>query len=457
MKSSRGRRFLLAVTALVGAAGGLLAVSLMPAAQHRVGPAVMSTAARPGGGHTVLSFPPLGTVRAATHGVPISVEVAMAELDISAVQDLIRNPEAQQETRAAIEDDLRAAAAEFAVRAIVAALIGGAVAGAVVPWRRWSDVGAGAVGGLVVGVAAVSSVALTFDVTAFEEPKFSGALTRAPAVLQTLENQDLSLSAVGSRFDTAAARLSELLKLVATPSADPQEDTVKLLHVSDIHSNPLGIDVARELAEQFDVDAIVDSGDLTSFGEATETNIARRIAAFDVPYIFVPGNHDSTANRERLDEIENVTLLHDDTYDVKGITIFGWRDPTYTVWDAISTEEGNEMRIEEGEVVAERLDSLATIDVLVVHDRRMAEASEGLVPLVLSGHGHERDTTRGEDTDFLSVGSTGATGLEFFVEGDRPYEAEIVYFRDDSPVAVDYVTFGALGEEFEIDRQRLDR
>ena len=69
---------------------------------------------------------------------------------------------------------------------------------------------------------------------------------------------------------------------------------------------------------------------------------------------------------------------------------------------------------------------------------------------------NERETLEGDGTDFLTVGSTGATGLEFFVEGNRPYEAEVIYFRDGEPIAVDYITFEALGDEFEIDRQRLD-
>jgi hypothetical protein len=54
------------------------------------------------------------------------------------------------------------------------------------------------------------------------------------------------------------------------------------------------------------------------------------------------------------------------------------------------------------------------------------------------------------------VGSTGATGLKTFtVEADDPYEAEIVYFEGDDPIAVDYVRVGALGSEFELERMVL--
>lgn len=456
MPVSRRRKLALLAASLIGAVVGSLSLALMPPSNHRVGPATMSAKTRLGGAHTVLAVPPLGTVRAATHPIPVSLDVSLAELDINAVQDIIRDPGGQDEVRARIEDDLRGAAVEVGVRTIVVCLIGGAIAGALLPWRKWGDVGMGAVGGLVIAVLVVTSVAGTYDVEAFAEPRYSGALERAPAVLRTLEQQDISLSALDSRFETAATRLSDLLQLMARPATDPQEDTVAILHVSDIHSNPLGISVAQELAATFDVDAVVDSGDLTSFGEAIEANVARRVSAMDVPYIYVPGNHDSLDNQERLDQIDNVHLLHDDTFDVEGVTIMGWRDPTFTVWDAISTEDANEMRLEEGAEVAEAATAQGSVDVLVVHDKRMAEASEGLVPLVLSGHTHGREFVEGEDTDYLTVGSTGATGLEFFIEGTRPYEAEIVYFEEGAAVAVDYVTFEALGEEFEIDRKRLD-
>ena len=456
MPVSRRRKLGLVAAFGAGALVAAVALSLAPASDHEVGPAVMSAKTRLGGAHTVLAVPPLGTVRARTHPVPVSLDVSLVELDITRLQEIARDPSAQQDVRGEIESDLRAASRIVVGRTVLIALIGGALAGLILPSRKRSDVGLAALGGLTLGLAVVVSVGLTYDVDAFQEPRYSGALTRAPAVLRTLERQDLSLAAVDSRFDTAAGRLSELLELMASPTANPREDTVALLHVSDIHSNPLGISLTRQLARTFDVDAVVDSGDLTSFGEAIETSVARRVSDMEIPYVFVPGNHDSLANQERLDAIDNVHLLHEATFDVQGITIFGWRDPTFTVWESMSTEEGNELREQEGADVAAALEAQTDVDVLVVHDRRMAEVSDGLVPLVLSGHTHERDTTLGEETDYLTVGSTGATGLEFFIEGSRPYEAEIVYFRNDQAVAVDYIVFEALGEEFEIDRQRLD-
>ena len=51
-----------------------------------------------------------------------------------------------------------------------------------------------------------------------------------------------------------ASQINELSQ-VATgplPAADPHE--VRILHISDVHLNPLGLEIARNLADTFAVD-----------------------------------------------------------------------------------------------------------------------------------------------------------------------------------------------------------
>jgi hypothetical protein len=95
--------------------------------------------------------------------------------------------------------------------------------------------------------------------------------------------------------------------------------------------------------------------------------------------------------------------------------------------------------------------------VLAVHDRRIAEDSLGLVPLVLSGHYHKRITEDDRGTRVLAVGTTGASGLKSFtLEADMEYEAEILYFRAGQAVAVDYISFEGLASNFVIERTVLE-
>src|SRR5918992_1151807 len=92
------------------------------------------------------------------------------------------------------------------------------------------------------------------------EPRFTGALKRAPQVIAALDQRVESFGHLQSRYESAAGRLSDLLTLVAEPARDPQEDSVAILHVGDVHSNPIGIEITSELARRFQVEAVVDTG-----------------------------------------------------------------------------------------------------------------------------------------------------------------------------------------------------
>jgi predicted phosphodiesterase len=441
---------------LVGALVALLALRLVPPTSHGLGPARISARGEFGVGRSTLFLPPLGTISADTHFSPVGFTIEVREVDPAALTDALSTAEGRLALFGAVEHDLRATAVRLAIRLLLGALVLGAIAAAVLPHRHWWTVLCGAAGGLVSVGVFVALGAATFDVRAFEEPRFTGALERAPQVIETVNKSIGGLAELSSRYTTAARRLSDLLALVAEPDRSTREDTIAILHVSDIHSNPLGLEIADRLAEEFDVDAVLDTGDLTSFGQHIEANIGASIEDFPVPYLFVPGNHDSVANRRAISSFENVTLLDEDTATVDDIEILGWPDPTFTADNQTTTEEGNLLREERASRVALAVEELDP-DVLAVHDARLATESFGEVPLVLSGHTHERSLERDDGTLVLTVGSTGATGLgSFLVEAELPYEAEVIYFRSGRPVTLDYITLAGLAGDFQIERVTLD-
>jgi predicted phosphodiesterase len=47
------------------------------------------------------------------------------------------------------------------------------------------------------------------------------------------------------------------------------------------------------VVQTFDIDAVVDTGDMVDWGSAAETNYVSSIRSVGVPYIYVRGNHDS--------------------------------------------------------------------------------------------------------------------------------------------------------------------
>ena len=46
-----------------------------------------------------------------------------------------------------------------------------------------------------------------------------------------------------------------------------------LLHVSDLHLNPAGFDLMRQVVDQFQVDGVLDTGDITDWGSAPENQL----------------------------------------------------------------------------------------------------------------------------------------------------------------------------------------
>lgn len=410
-----------------------------------------------GEGTTVFVAPPLGTVSADTHVAPLRLELELRSIDVAALeQELAAGGFVPQDTIARIEDDLRGVARRLVIQVTAASIIVALVVAAVLPHRRPSSFALAAAGGLVAASLALGTTIATYDQEAFDEPSFTGALARAPAVLEALDRGEAGFDELGSRYEALAGRISELLSLATQPATTTTEDDVTLLHVSDIHSNPLGLEVVKRLERTFDVDAIVDTGDLTSFGQPVEARLGDLLDKVESPYLFVPGNHDSPANRREIDETSKAVLLDQETVEVDGVEILGWADPTFTADNEISTEEGNEARVAEAGVVADAVEELGP-DVLAVHDARLAEDSLGLVPLVLTGHTHERSSEEIDGTLVLTVGSTGATGLgSFLVESDLPYEAQVIHLSDGVPRVVDYIKFFGLGEEFEVDREVIE-
>jgi putative phosphoesterase len=398
----------------------------------------------------------LGAVWADTHDGPLDFEISLAEIDVAELESRVRADPSLAALTPTIEQEIRSLANGLALRLLLVGLGAGVLAAGLLPRRRPSHFVAATVGSIVAAVATLALTTNSFDERAFEQPRFTGALRRAPQVIEEAQQGIESFEALGGRYEALAQRLSRFLTVATDPDLDVQSSAVTILHVSDVHSNFLGIEFAQRLARAFDVDAVIDTGDLTSFGERVEARVAESVGDLGVPYIFVPGNHDSTSNRAAIAALPGVTLLDREVEDVEGFDVLGWADPTFTADAETSTEEGNEIRLAEAEEVGEAVRTLRP-DVLAVHDARLAEESYGDVPLVLAGHTHERSVEEVEGTLVLEVGSAGATGLgSFIVETDIPYEAEIIYLTPGSSVTVDYVSLSGIADEFDVERRVID-
>jgi Icc-related predicted phosphoesterase len=443
-----------AMSAAAGAAAALLALTWSGSMEAAVGPGrvQLSASVRPGGGTTV-ELPPLGQIEAATHRAPLGLRATVLAVDVDAVQRTATGADPVSAIERSVTGDLGPAVTRFAWRTVGLSAIAGAIGALVLPRRHWWTIVSGGGAGALVVAALLAATWAPYDREAFNEPTFHGELVRVPGLLEAAERNLGGIEEVRGRVDAMSDRLASLYAASAGELPGGEEGDTSILHVSDLHLNPLAADLVVQLAADLAVDAVLDTGDVTSFGLPVEARYGQVLASVDVPYLLVPGNHDSPANRRQLAEIDGITMVDREVVEVDGLRILGVADPTFTATNEITTDEAREQRI----AAAGRVADLVREEephVLAVHDRRLADESLGAVPLVVAGHIHERSDTVEDGTRVLTVGSTGATGLEeLTVETSRPYEAQVLRFRDGVLLAIDYLTVEGIAGDFTLERR----
>jgi predicted phosphodiesterase len=430
----RGPGLRRALFALTGAA---LAVALFGRVPAKVGPFETTMSARPSlHGHTVVQLAPLGTIDLDTHDWPLAIQLRVDQIAVADAERIARNPAAIDRLGDEAADEVRSALLGLMVRCTLVALAGG-VAGALAARLSWRSVGVGAaVAGLLV-LALGAGAAATFDERAVSEPRYTGLLTRAPTAVGDIE-------AVIDRFGEYRTQLSELVDNMATlylagaelPTFQPDGELIRVLHVSDIHLNPQAFDMIERLSEQFGVDVVADTGDLTDWGTSPEARLVDRIGDLEVPYVYVRGNHDSRAIQAAVADQPNAVVLDGEAATVAGLRFWGIGDPRYTPDKSVRGEGTEQERaLDFAPEAAERLadDEPPDVDVAMVHDERVAVDMGGAVPLVLAGHTHNADEDRiappdDEDAD----GSEDADGDEDPDESDGGDEDGGTGSTDDS-------------------------
>jgi predicted MPP superfamily phosphohydrolase len=431
----RLRRALVAVVLpiLVGIAGAWIGLLAAGRTTVPMGPFQVELDAVPGRGQTDISLPPLGRVSADTHLAPVHLSATLIEVDVKQLQQLIAD-EGLDGVATSMEQEATHRIWPFLLRALGVSLAGALAVALLVYRGHRREVRIAMLAALVaVGGSGAVGVA-TFDPNAFLQPTYSGTLALAPQVFGPLNS---TVERVDYFRDQLRAIVGGASSAYTAISNNPlgRGDEIRVLHISDIHLSPLGFDFAQELARGFDVDAVLDTGDVTSFGTPAENIVTSFIPAFQVPYVFVRGSHDSIGLQRAIAGVPNAHVVDGSTISVAGLTIYGLGDP-YFVEErgAPQTDAAIEDLVRSVEPrVASDVSALGQPpDIVAVHDDRMAEEAAGLVPLVASGHFHENTATVHDGTLFLRVGTTGGAGPTggFQAAGPQiPLSAEVLYFR----------------------------
>lgn len=446
--------------AVLAYGGAMVAMAYAGATSRPVGPVETTMRLVPSWtGESVLSIPPLGTLTLDTHDSPVQLEVTVDRINQESAARIVRDPQLLENLESEIVSDIQEGVQATAVKSFVVGTLGATLTTLIVVRRRQATLAAG--GAAAVAIAAVFGLAAqTLNPRAIAEPKYSGLLTGAPSLIGNAQDLAENFDAYSQELVRLVTNVTKLYDATSTlPSYEPDEDVIRLLHVSDLHLGEHAWDVISSVTRQYSIDLIVDSGDITDHGTEAENYFLQRIPSLQVPYVWVRGNHDSVATEHAMRQLPNVVVLDGTVRTVKGIRFLGAGDPRFT------PDRSNRDVKKETEAVAAQAIAIARVaeeadppvDIIVYHSSDGASFLDGKASLILTGDGHERyHAVLPGGSRLMQQGTTGGAGLRA-LEKDEPAPIEMsVLYLDRSTLqleAWDDITLGGLG----LTSARIDR
>ncbi|GLF96526.1 metallophosphoesterase family protein [Streptomyces yaizuensis] len=434
--------------------GAWLGLLIAGAVHTSVGPMDTRMALRPDlAGGTRIDIAPLGALELDSHTAPVRLDVAVDRLDPVRSRALVERPERLAGLQEEVAADVTAGTTELAVRSCAAAVTGATALGLAVYRRPRRALTAG---GLALALLALSgaTAAATWNPRSVLEPRFSGLLTSAPSLVGDARSIVTDFDVYQRELARLVTNVTQLYEATSTlPTFRPNPLTTRVLHVSDIHLNPASWQVIGTIVEQYDIDVIIDSGDTMDHGTTAENGFLAPVAELGAPYVWVRGNHDSSATQAALERMRNVHVLDGGrAVTVAGVRIAGSGDPQFTP-DRTAVAGGapaeRMMGIRLASALRDQTRAGTPADIAVVHNPVAARETDGTVPLVLAGHIHRRvNETLPRGTRLRTEGSTGGGGLRA-LEGGEPEKvrASVLYLDRDTRrlQAWDEITLGGLG------------
>lgn len=459
MKYLRSRWVKAVAVMFVAAVGAWLGIFLGGTVRTQIGPIETGMSLSPAwNGATVVDASPLGTLTFRTHDAPLLLRITLENIDQEQAKVLIEDPRLADRLPGILERDLREGLTALVIRSMLCAGAGALVVVLLV-FRRPRVGLAGLMAASVALAATGALAAATFRPNSVLEPRYSGLIAAAPSLVGSAES-------IVTKFESYRAQLTKLVtnvsKLYDTvrdlPVYDADPTSIRVLHVSDIHLNPIAWNVIRSMREQFKVDLIVDTGDISDHGSKPEDKFVEEIGKLGVPYVFVRGNHDSAGTQKAVARQKNAIVLDDTVAVVNGLRIYGLGDPRFTPDKSVAADSDPARLQEFGRNHAVRQ---ASPDLVAVHDPTIAKGFSGTTSMVLAGHSHERSTTLlPTGTRILVQGSTGGAGLRALEHAEpTPVQASVLYFDKATKrlQAWDDVTLGGLGEQSVYIQRHVER
>jgi len=413
-------------------------------------------------GHSYLKLPPLGDLSADTHRGPVDFFVELTEIHPDIIDEGFSIVNSQEEWIGNIQSEAKSNVTLFLLKQVLIGAAGAAIVYWVIVRPNWRKLTAVLVGSFVL-VALVFGYSLkTFNMEAFRQPHYKGVVAAGPEIMQLSNKLYDRFMNFREKTDEVVSSINTLFSNIDGLSilTTPDNDEVQILVVSDISNNPIGIQLAETLANNFDVDFIIDAGDLTDFGTPLETQSFGSIGKLKVPYLFAPGNHDSPEVLEFLRQFPNVKVLEGSVVSINGLSVLGVPDPwAYGSTVTGASEAENQLLLEQqAQTLKAKLEENPDIDIAVIHNPSLAESLEGLAPVIISGHTHKVSVKKSGNSFFLNPGTTGASGFRGLQAQDMSYTALIVHLTPTSMehIVVDVIEYDPLSSSISAERRLLE-
>ena len=440
----------------IGLVGALMLLNVAGSLSYRVGALQIEMRAKflAGlAGRTRLVLPPLGEVEAPTHGLPVLLQVTLESIDLNLIRDMAFPTGSPEEVVVHFVHLARGALGLFLLKACLLMALGGILGVWLVGERSRRRLVEGMAVGVVCFLLLAGTVALSFNPAAFAHPEYTGVLEAAPWMVGLLQDSWQRVGELGDQLQVLASNLYSLYERVQ--ELEPlgvAEPALKVLHVSDIHNNVAAFDFIQQVASSFAVDLIIDTGDLTDFGTPLEMGLVDRIEELQVPYLFVPGNHETPEVMKRLREGTNVVVLDGQQVEFNNLRVLGVAD------GGAFQSSPAALTLEEAEQMAGMIDGLAAEmqpHILAVHNHRVAALLKEKVAVILYGHDHRLGVKSHEGTVLVGAGTTGAAGIRSLQAKEPiPFSMALLYFGGEELdlLAVDTIKVDTLPGGFTLER-----
>jgi len=295
---------------------------------------------------------------------------------------------------------------------------------------------------VVIWAGIFALVAIVFAGVAYKtldrtpEAKYTGPIAQFPKVVNLIKK-------IGSDYKVGKNVLQNVIdgltyvtyQIDNQPYADISDPRTRILIVSDVHDNLLGMKLAKDLLESKDperFDAAILAGDITNFGTSVEARAFANQITSQIPIYMIGGNHEdspamATFQRMGYEILEGVPI------HIGSLSVLGYSDPLASSY----LIDSNEIMLEEysRDMASWWNNYVSRPHVLVVHDIRQAEgiieqAKKDQSDLtVVFGHDHLTSITQEGTVNLIGCGTAGASGFdEIGRNPDSPYSFQILDF-----------------------------